>query len=98
MQNKRYFVYLATNFTNSVIYTGVTSNLTKRIYQHKNKIYDGFTAKYYVNKLVYFEEYSDPEQVIRREKQIKGGSRQDKINLIIKDNPNYEDLYSRIIV
>lgn len=87
-----------TNYTNSVIYVGVTSNLIKRAYQHKNKIYDGFTAKYYVNKLVYFEEYSDIEEAIKREKQIKGDSRQDKINLIIKDNLNYEDLYSKIIV
>lgn len=93
----RYFVYFMTNFTNSVIYVGVTSNLIKRVYQHKNKIYDGFTTTYYVNKLVYFEEYSDIEEAIKREKQIKGGSRQDKIDLIIKDNPNYEDLYTKII-
>ncbi len=86
-----------TNFTNSVIYVGVTSNLIKRVYQHKNKIYDGFTANYYVNKLVYFEEYSDVEEAIKREKQIKGGSRQDKINLIVKDNPNYEDLYPNLL-
>ncbi|MDO8515505.1 MAG: GIY-YIG nuclease family protein [bacterium] len=86
-----------TNFTNSVIYVGVTSNLVKRAYQHKNKIYDGFTASYYVNKLVYFEEYSDPENAIKREKQIKGGSRQDKINLIIKENPNFKDLYPNLI-
>jgi len=94
---KRYFIYFMTNFTNSVVYVGMTSNLIKRVYQHKNKIYDGFTATYYVNKLVYFEEYSDIEEAIKREKQIKGGSRQDKINLIIKDNPNYKDLYPKII-
>ncbi len=96
-QSKRYFVYLLTNFTNTVIYTGITSNLPKRVYLHKNKTYDGFTAKYNVSKLVYFEEYSGPEEAIKREKQIKGGSRQDKINLILKDNSKFEDLYSKLI-
>ena len=71
-----------TNFANKVLYTGVTN---------------GFTAKYNITKLVYYEIFDDPENAIIREKQIKGGSRQKKIELIKKDNPNFEDLYSKLI-
>jgi len=78
------------------LYAGVTSDLVKRIWQHKNKVADGFTAKYNINKLVYFEIYEDIEESIKREKQIKGGSRQDKLNLIIKDNQSFKDLYDEI--
>lgn len=78
------------------MYAGVTSDLVKRIWQHKNKVADGFTAKYNINKLVYFEIYEDIEESIKREKQIKGGSRQDKLNLIIKDNQSFKDLYDEI--
>ena len=85
-----------TNKRNTVLYTGVASNLAKRVYQHKNKLVSGFTAKYNVNKLVYYEIYEDIIEAIKREKQIKGGSRQDKINLITKNNPNYKDLYNKI--
>lgn len=90
------FVYILTNNYNSVFYTGVTSNLQKRIWEHKNKIVRGFTNKYNVNKLVYFEVFEDIKEAIKREKQIKAGSRQDKINLIIKDNSKYEDLYNKM--
>ena len=82
-----------TNFTNSVIYVGVTSNLIKRVYQHKNKIYDGFTATYFVNKLVYFEEYKYIQNAILREKQMKKWNREWKIKLIEKENRTWRDLF-----
>ena len=82
-----------TNHNNSVLYTGVSSELKKRIYQHKNKLVEGFTKRYNINKLVYYEVYHDPQRAISREKQIKGGSRKKKIDLIEKKNPNWDDLY-----
>jgi len=87
---------LLTNKTNKVIYTGVTSDLKNRIYEHKEKLVEGFAEKYNVNKLVYYETFDDIENAILREKQIKGGSRTDKINLIRSINPNFEDLYYKI--
>ena len=80
-----------------VIYTGVTSDLVKRVYEHKNKILKGFTTKYNVNKLVYYEIFENMMSAIEREKRLKGGSRQKKINLIFSVNPNFEDLYERIL-
>jgi len=94
---KGYYIYLMTNYTNTAIYTGITDNLVRRVYEHKNKIIKGFTGRYNVSKLVYFEQYEDIRDAIAREKQLKAGSRQKKIDLIIKDNPNYEDLYPKII-
>ena len=72
---KQYCVYLLSNKNDTVIYTGITSNLIKRVYQHKAKKYKGFTSKYNCDKLVYFEVFSDVDQAISREKQIKSGSR-----------------------
>jgi putative endonuclease len=95
-QSKRYFVYLMTNSRKNVIYTGVTSNLVKRVYQHKHNLIEGFTQKYNVHNLVYFEEYSDPVQAIAREKQIKAGSRKKKEDMVDKLNPRWHDLYSEI--
>lgn len=86
-----------TNYTNSVLYTGVTSNLVRRVFEHKEKLADGFTKKYNVNKLVYFEVFEDPENAINREKAIKNLLRRKKIALIEKDNPKWEDLYGSII-
>jgi len=80
------------NKINTVIYTGVTSDLQKRVYEHKEKPVEGFTKKYNINKLVYFEQFDDIEDAIVREKQIKGGSRQKKIDLIKKANPEFNDL------
>ena len=80
-----------TNQRNTVLYTG-TGNLEQRIYQHKNKIVPGFTSRYNVDKLVYHEEYDNPYDAINREKQIKAGSRKKKIELIEKQNPNWDDL------
>jgi putative endonuclease len=93
---KQYFVYIVTNKTNSVLYTGVTSDLKKRVYEHRNKLMDGFTNKYKITKLVYYELYTEPAQAIAREKQIKGGSRQKKLELIKQKNPGWRDLYDEI--
>ena len=90
---KYYFVYINTNKTHNVFYTGITNNLLNRNYQHKNKEdKHGFTAKYNVNKLVYYETFNDINDAIAREKQIKGGSRKKKIALINKLNPGWKDL------
>ena len=96
---KSYFVYIMTNKSNNVLYTGVTSELQKRCLQHIHKEHpDSFTAKYNVNKLVYHEQFGRIEQAIAREKQIKGGSRKKKIELIEKMNPGWRDLYESVIV
>ena len=86
-----------TNKMNTVLYVGVTDNLIKRVYQHKNKLADGFTSKYNINKLVYFEIFEDINEAIKREKQIKGGSREKKLKLIKSKNPEFHDLYNEII-
>ncbi len=96
MLTKQYYVYFLTNFNNKVIYVGVTSDLKRRICEHKNKSFDGFTSKYRVDKLVYYEICEEIEGAILREKQIKGGSRQKKAELIIKFNPGWDDLYDRL--
>lgn len=82
-----------TNKNNGVLYTGVTSNLFKRVSEHKNKLVSGFTSKYNVTKLVYYEEYETMPEAIAREQQIKGGSRQKKLDLIDSKNPEWKDLY-----
>ena len=93
MSNKgMYFVYIMSNWNNKVLYIGVTNDLIKRIYQHKNKLIEGFTKKYNINKLVYFESTEDVLSAISREKQLKGWLRKKKDNLIIKMNPKWEDL------
>ncbi len=89
---KYYYVYIMTNQYNTVLYTGVTNSLVKRMYQHKNKIYKGFTQRYNVGKLVYFEVFQDVYAAIHREKQIKAGSRQKKIDLVCSMNPHWKDL------
>ncbi len=86
-----------TNYTNNVIYTGVAGDIVRRIYEHKHQLIKGFTSKYNVNKLVYFELFDDVKTAIAREKQIKSGSRQKKINLITKNNPKFRDLYGELI-
>ena len=96
MDTKQYYVYLMTNYTNQVIYIGVTNDLKRRIYQHKHKVHKGFTSKYNINKIVYFETFNDINDAIFREKQLKAGPRRKKIELIIKSNPKYEDLYEKL--
>ncbi|MBL8108767.1 MAG: GIY-YIG nuclease family protein [Anaerolineales bacterium] len=86
-------VYIMTNQYNKVLYTGVTSNLFKRAHEHKDKIVAGFTSRYNVTKLVYYEEFATMSEAIAREKQIKGGSRQKKIDLVNNKNPEWKDLY-----
>ncbi|MCR8561772.1 GIY-YIG nuclease family protein [Mucilaginibacter sp. BJC16-A38] len=87
-----YSVYILTNKSNTTFYVGVTSELENRVWQHKNKVHDGFTSKYAINKLVYYEEYQWIQDAIAREKQLKGGSRQKKIDLILSVNPSWVDL------
>jgi len=90
----RYYVYLVTNWNNKVMYLGVTKNLERRLYEHKNKLVKGFTEKYNVNKLVYFEETQDVTAAIAREKEIKKWRREKKNQLVNRMNPNWKDLSS----
>ena len=94
---KKGYVYILFNKKNGTLYIGVTSNLVKRVYEHKNKFVEGFTKNYNVDKLGYYEVYENIETAIIREKQIKGGSRKNKLKLIESINPNWEDLYYKII-
>ena len=96
--SKEYYVYIMTNKNNTVLYTGVTSHIINRVTAHKNKMVEGFTSKYNVTKLVYFEDFATMPEAIAREKQIKGGSRKKKIDLINKMNPEWEDLYEKFFV
>ena len=89
---KQYYVYLLTNWNNKVMYVGVTNDLSRRVYEHKNKLADGFTKKYNVNKLVYFEETTDVNTAIDREKQIKNWRREKKNALVLAINPGWKDL------
>ena len=86
------YVYIITNKNNTVLYTGVTSDLQKRMYEHKNKLADGFSKRYNIYKLVYFEEFVDIKTAIEKEKYIKGKTRKYKLDLIKSINPNLEDL------
>ena len=90
--NTMYFVYLLTNKTNGVLYTGITSDLERRLYEHRNQLVDGFTKRYHLHKLVYYDCTTDVRSAIAREKQIKGWTREKKISLIESINPNWEDL------
>ena len=89
-------IYILANHSNTVLYIGVTSDLKKRVWQHQRKIVEGFTQKYNVSKLVYFESHSTMESAIVREKQLKNWSRLKKERLINKLNPTYQDLYDTI--
>jgi len=91
---KSYFVYILTNKNNSVLYSGITNSLMRRIWEHKSKLIDGFTKKYNVTKLVYYESFDNPSDAIKREKQIKAGSRKKKMELINKFNPGWKELYN----
>ena len=87
-----WYVYIVTNQGNTVLYTGVTNNLERRIYEHKNKLLSGFTSTYNVNKLVYYEIFNAPYAAISAEKRIKGWLRKKKITLIAEKNPTWKDL------
>ena len=94
---KSSYVYILSDANNKILYTGVTSDLLKRVWEHKNHVVEGFTQKYNVTKLVYYEEGEDIYSAISREKQIKGKLRKKKIALIEKVNPDWRDLYLDLI-
>ena len=94
--DRQYFIYIVTNKTNDVLYNGVTNDLRRRVYEHKQKLIEGFRKKYNVNKLVYYEVFMDSYNAIAREKQIKSGSRQKKIDLVNSMNPKWEELYEQV--
>jgi putative endonuclease len=91
--DRHHYIYITTNRKNTVLYTGVTNNLRRSVYEHKEKLVKGFTKKYNITKLVYCEVFDRIEDAIMREKQIKGGSRQKKIDLINSMNKDWRDLY-----
>jgi len=91
-----YYVYLLASGRHGTLYLGVTNDLIRRIYEHRTKAVPGFTSRYGVNRLVWFESYSDPVSAITREKQIKKWRRDWKISLIERDNPDWLDLYDAI--
>ncbi len=93
---KQYYIYIITNKHNKVLYTGYTNNLKRRIYEHKEKIYEGFSSRYNVNKLVYYEIFYTMKEALDREKQIKAGSRKKKVDNIISMNPEWKDLYEEL--
>lgn len=90
-------MYILANYNNRVLYTGVTNNLVRRVWEHKEKLSEGFTKKYEVTKLVYYEFFEDISVAIQREKQIKAGPRKKKLDLINKFNPEWQDMYSQIL-
>ena len=89
---KHYFVYIMTNPKKTVLYTGMTNNLAKRVFQHAEMSGSAFTKKYQAKKLIYYEIFDSPYEAIRREKQIKAGSRKKKVELVSQMNPKWEDL------
>ena len=94
---KHGYVYIITNYNNTTLYTGVTSNLVKRIWEHKNEVAEGFSRKYKLHKLVYYEVADSIETALNREKYIKGKSRKFKLKLIESINKDWKDLYDTII-
>ncbi|MFZ5808175.1 MAG: GIY-YIG nuclease family protein [Chloroflexota bacterium] len=96
MKKDNFYVYIMTNWNNKVMYVGVTNNLIRRLYEHKNKMVEGFTKKYNVNKLVYFEEATNAWEAIAREKEIKKWRREKKNNLVASVNPDWKDLASEL--
>jgi putative endonuclease len=97
MQEQSFYIYLMSNPDRTVLYTGVTRNLVKRVWQHKQKLADGFTKKYNVTDLVYYEIFDTPLEAIEREKQIKSWSRKGKNQLVETKNPSWKDLYEDIV-
>ena len=92
-----YYVYIMASRQNGTLYIGVTSNLARRVYEHKNDLVEGFTKKYGVHRLVYYEQYHDIKLAIQRERQMKKWNRQWKINRIQEHNPDWKDLYDAIV-
>ncbi|MBI4296279.1 MAG: GIY-YIG nuclease family protein [Chloroflexi bacterium] len=96
MYESQYYVYILANSTNVALYIGVTNDLKRRVYEHKQKFVRGFVEKYGIDKLVYYEVYYDPENAILREKRLKGSSRMRKNRLVESLNPQWQDLYDEI--
>ncbi len=96
MPDGQYYVYILANRTNVALYIGVTNDLKRRVYEHKQKLAKGFSEKYDIDKLVYYEILDDPENAIIREKRLKGGSRARKNQLVESLNPRWRDLYDEL--
>ena len=96
MNKKNYYVYFLANETHVAIYISVTNDLVRRVYEHKNRIGTGFTARYGIDRLVYYEIFDDPENAILREKRLKGSSRARKNKLVESMNPGWTDLYEML--
>ena len=96
MEARHYYVYVLASRIGDTLYIGVTNDIVRRVFEHKSKLVEGFTQKYDVVKLVYFEQFDDPENAIKREKRLKKWNRAWKIRLIEENNPNWEDLYPGI--
>lgn len=97
VKDYNYYIYILSNVTRTVLYTGVTNNLVKRVWEHKHDLVKGFTNKYHVHDLVYYESFDNIQSAIEREKQIKSWSRKRKDELIVGVNPSKKDLYSELI-
>jgi len=97
MNDRYYFVYILCSKPFGTLYTGVTNDVIRRVYEHKNKLADGFTKKYSIDRLVYYEIHQSAEAAITREKQIKHWPRSFRINLIEKMNPTWKDLYKELV-
>ena len=95
-KDQQYFIYIVSNISNSVLYVGVTNNIFRRIEEHRADIHAGFTKKYRCHKLVYYEVFETAYDAITREKQLKGGSRKKKENLIFSINPTWKDLFKEL--
>ena len=95
---KSFYVYILSSKRNGTLYIGVTSDLIKRVWEHKKKLAEGFTERYSVDKLVYYEQFQDAESALRREKRMKKYNRKWKIDLIEKSNPDWKDLYEELII
>ena len=93
MDSRQYYVYILANKTNVALYVGVTNDLIKRVYEHKEKFVMGFAEKYDIDKMVYYEVYSDPENAISGEKRLKASSRAKKNQLVVLMNPEWRELY-----
>lgn len=97
MSDRQYYIYIMTNVSNAVLYIGMTNDLVRRVYEHKEGLIDGFTKRYHCKKLVYFEVFATAYEAISREKQLKGGSRTKKLSLIETENVMWRDLYFELI-
>jgi putative endonuclease len=94
---RQFYVYIMANKNHTVFYIGITNNLVRRVYEHKEKLVEGFTRRYGLTKLAYYEVVSIAEAAIGREKQLKGGSRQNKLDLVKQMNPKWLDMYDQIL-